>query len=118
MGIVFVLFSDQIFGLYGVEPRVRELGHQSLLIGGIGQAPQAMAFVLSGALRGAGDTRATLVGGVLGTCAIRAPIAYLLGLTGGLGFVGIWIAWIGDWATRSIIFGLRFRSGRWQKVRV
>jgi Na+-driven multidrug efflux pump len=85
---------------------------------GIGQAPQAVAFVLSGALRGAGDTRATLVGGVLGTCAIRAPASYLLGVGAGLGLTGIWLAWMGDWATRSVLFGLRFRSGRWQTVRV
>jgi putative MATE family efflux protein len=118
MGVVFVVFGEPIFRLYGADDQVVALGGQALLIMGIGQAPQGIAFVLSGALRGAGDTRATLVGGIIGTCALRAPIAYLAGVVLGLGFTGIWIAWIADWLARSALFALRFRSGRWEKVRV
>ena len=101
MGVVFIAFGDPIFRLYGADDQVVALGRQALVIMGIGQAPQGIAFVLSGALRGAGDTRATLVGGIVGTCALRAPIAYLAGVGLGLGFTGIWLAWIADWIARS-----------------
>jgi putative MATE family efflux protein len=118
VGVLFILFGDAIFGIYGADEEVRALGRTALIIMGFGQAPQGIAFVLSGALRGAGDTRATLIGGILGTCALRAPVSYLTGLALGWGFVGIWIAWMLDWIARSILFGLRFRSDRWEKVRV
>ena len=118
MGIVFIAFGDPIFRLYGADDQVVALGRFALIVMGIGQAPQGIAFVLSGALRGAGDTRATLVGGIIGTCALRAPIAYLVGVVAGVGFGGIWAAWMSDWIARSIFFALRFRSGRWEKVRV
>jgi putative MATE family efflux protein len=117
MGIVFIAFGDAIFRLYGADDQVAALGRYALVIMGIGQAPQGIAFVLSGALRGAGDTRATLVGGIIGTCALRAPVSYLAGIALGLGFTGIWIAWILDWIARSTLFALRFRSNRWEKIR-
>src|SRR5207244_2385292 len=117
-GVVFIAFGDPIFRLYGADDQVAALGRYALLIMGLGQAPQGIAFVLSGALRGAGDTRATLVGGIIGTCALRAPLSYLLGVVLGLGFAGIWVAWIADWIARSTLFTLRFRSDRWEKIRV
>jgi putative MATE family efflux protein len=118
MGLVFIAFGEPIFRLYGADDQVVALGRDALIVMGIGQAPQGIAFVLSGALRGAGDTRATLVGGIVGTCALRAPLSYLCGVVLGLGFAGIWIAWIADWIARSTLFALRFRSDRWEKIRV
>ncbi|TAK20392.1 MAG: MATE family efflux transporter [Chloroflexota bacterium] len=118
MGLVFIAFGDQIFRLYGADDLVRERGRLALLVMGIGQAPQAVSFVLSGALRGAGDTRTTLVGGLIGTVGLRAGVAYGLGIVAGVGYPAIWLAWLADWLTRSVIFAYRFRSGRWQKVRV
>jgi putative MATE family efflux protein len=118
VGVLFAAFADPIFRLYGSDERVIALGHISMIVMGIGQAPQAIAFVLSGALRGAGDTHSTLIGGMLGTVVLRAPLAYLIGVYLGFGFWGIWIAWLADWLARSAIFILRFRSSRWERVRV
>jgi len=118
MGAVFILTGDAIFGLYGADPIVRERGQFALLVMGIGQAPQAISFVLSGALRGAGDTRATLVAGLVGTCGIRFLVAFVGGLLLGIGYPAIWYAWIGDWLVRMVIFVARFRSSAWQRVRV
>lgn len=118
MGVVFIAFGGPIFRLYGADEHVVALGQIALIVMGIGQAPQGIAFVLSGALRGAGDTRATFVGGLIGTVALRAPLAYLVGIGLGLGFWGIWAAWIADWIARSLLFGLRFRSNRWEQIRV
>ncbi len=118
MGIVFIIFGDPIFRAYGADDRVTELGRFALIVMGIGQAPQAISFVLSGALRGAGDTRATLVGGLIGTVGIRAGVSFVMSVVFGLGFLGIWTAWIADWIARSLIFTLRFRSKHWERIRV
>ena len=118
MGIVFIIFGDPIFRAFGADDRVTELGRFALIVMGIGQAPQAIAFVLSGALRGAGDTRATLVGGLIGTVGIRVGISFLMGIVFGLGFLGIWTAWICDWIARSLIFVIRFRSKHWERIRM
>ena len=43
-----------------------------------GQLPQAMIMVFSGALRGVGDTRSTLVATFIGYLGVRLPMAYAL----------------------------------------
>ena len=118
MGVVFILFGDPIFRLYGADDAVRERGQLALLFMGFGQAPQAIAFVLAGALRGAGDTRATFLGGLAGTCGLRVLVAYGLGILAGVGYPAIWLAWIADWLMRSVLFVWRFKSGRWATARV
>jgi putative MATE family efflux protein len=118
MGVVFILFGDAIFRLYGADEAVRERGRVALLFMGVGQAPQAIAFVLAGALRGAGDTRATFLVGLVGTCGLRVLVAYGLGILAGVGYPAIWLAWISDWLLRSVLFVRRFRSGRWATARV
>jgi Na+-driven multidrug efflux pump len=118
MGVVFILFGDAIFRLYGADEAVIERGRVALLFMGFGQAPQAIAFVLAGALRGAGDTRATFLGGLVGTCGLRVLVAYGLGVLAGVGYPAIWLAWISDWLLRSVLFVGRFRSGRWATTRV
>jgi len=75
-------------------------------------------MVYSGALRGAGDTRWTLIITGATVWLIRLPIASLL--TGPLaaGLLGAWIAMGIDMIGRAALFRLRFRSGRWATIRV
>jgi Na+-driven multidrug efflux pump len=118
LGLLGLLVAQPALVAAGANAEVAATGEPFLRVLYLSTPGAGLMLVGSGALRGAGDTRATLVGGVIGTCALRAPIAYLAGIVFGLGFSGIWLAWIADWIARSIFFGLRFRSGRWEKVRV
>jgi Na+-driven multidrug efflux pump len=76
----------------------------------------AASFVFSGSLRGAGDTRTTLI---ITACSIwltRVPLAYVL--TRVLALTGAWLAIGSDFGLRAFFFWLRFRSGKWQKIKV
>ena len=91
----------------------------------------AILMVLSGALRGAGDTRWTLVITFIGLVGVRLPGACLLawdevplpfsglvipGL--GLGVAGAWYAMIADVILRSLLAIGRFAQGSWKNVPV
>jgi Na+-driven multidrug efflux pump len=78
----------------------------------------AVSMVLSSALRGAGDTRATLLVTFFGIWIARVCVGYWLGIVLGLGLFGMWIAWTSDWAVRAVLLTLRFRTGRWKTLRV
>ena len=41
--------------------------------------------------------------------------SYILGKNLGLGVFGVWVAMIIDWAFRSLLFGIRYFSGKWKK---
>ncbi len=85
----------------------------------------ALTMILSGALRGAGDTRASLLISVIGFLAVRIPATYALAfgevvlpfslgsLRGAnLGVVGAWWAMAADLWLRALLLILRFRRGR------
>ena len=87
----------------------------------------AILMVVSGALRGAGDTRWPLLVTVVGFLLIRIPAAYWLawselpwlGAVGwGLGVRGAWYAMLGDVVLRSGLVAWRFLHGGWMKVEV
>jgi Na+-driven multidrug efflux pump len=82
------------------------------------QPLQAVSVVLASALRGAGDTRATLVYTSVSVWFVRVGFGYLMGIVFGLGFFGVWLGWIADFTTRAILVFLRFRSGRWKALRI
>jgi len=75
-------------------------------------------FVGGGTLRGAGDTRATLVVTFAGIWLVRVVFGYLLGIVLGLGLFGMWIAWFSDWFVRAVLIALRFRTGKWKTLQV
>ena len=118
MGAVFIIFPEQIIGLYSSDPEVIRQGATGLRVIGFGQPMQGIAFVLAGALRGAGDTRTTLVIGTASMWLSRLPIAYLLGIVAGLGVFGIWLAWAADWLIRGCLYAWKFRQGAWKTIRI
>lgn len=78
----------------------------------------AIHFTLGGALRGAGDTKWPLYASAAGIYGFRIPLATLLGVYGGLGVVGAWLAMIVEYTVRSFFVSLRFKRGGWKEVNV
>jgi Na+-driven multidrug efflux pump len=78
----------------------------------------AVNHVLSGALRGAGDTAWVMyiTGG--SAWAIRVVLTYLLVNALGLHLPGAWYAMVLDLIFRSILFQWRFRTGKWKEIRM
>ncbi len=88
-------------------------------------ATPAMAtlIVLSGALRGAGDTRWPWAIVLVGFLTVRLPLAYHLTYppsAGGLGWglYGAWVAMLADLCIRGALIAIRFLQGGWRLVRV
>ncbi|MBC8351631.1 MAG: MATE family efflux transporter [Planctomycetes bacterium] len=93
--------------------------------------PLALVMVLTGALRGAGDTRWPLVVTFVGLIGLRLPLACLFAwesfqipglditVTGfGLGVAGAWWAMVIDVVLRSILLVARFWQGSWKEMKV
>ena len=78
----------------------------------------ASAIVLGQAMRGAGDTRATMTMTALSTYGLRLPLAYLLGVYFGGGLEGVWLGLCGELTFRGLLFTGRFLHGGWMRARV
>ena len=72
------------------------------------------AFVTPAFLRSTGDATFTMICSSITMWIGRVGMGIVLGGYFGLGIVGVWIAHtIIDWIARSIIYLLRYRSGKW-----
>jgi Na+-driven multidrug efflux pump len=97
---------------------VGEAAAPLLRIVAFGMPALALTTILSGGLRGAGDTRWTLIITFAGLVGVRIPVAYLLAHGCGLGIRGAWYAMVADLTVRCILVGLRFRHGGWKRIEV
>ena len=80
--------------------------------------PLAILMVLSGALRGAGDTRWPLVFSSIGFAGVRMPLAILFTQIFLWGVIGAWYAMAIDLSVRALLVAWRFLHGGWKRVRV
>lgn len=79
---------------------------------------QNSQLVISGGLRGAGDTKWTFIAVVSGLLIIRVPLAIILVKILHYGIGGAWVAGVADQVVRSIVVFSRFKSGKWKYRKV
>jgi Na+-driven multidrug efflux pump len=129
-GIVFYTAATPLaaFFLGGRSSEVVPLAAHLLRVVAFAMPPLAVLLVLSGALRGAGDTRWPLALNLIGVVLFRVPLAAYLAqsvvhiplfgaISGmGLGVVGAWYGAVIDIIVRCFLMTLRFRHDAWQRI--
>jgi putative MATE family efflux protein len=116
MGIILMPFYPLLVGLFEPPAEIVDDIFWVLLLTAIVQIPLwAMSFILPSALRAAGDSRFTSLSSMLSMWLFRVILGYLLGITAGLGIMGVWIAMNCEWGVRGAIFLWRFRGKKWYK---
>ncbi|MBI2264089.1 MAG: MATE family efflux transporter [Armatimonadetes bacterium] len=118
LGAVFFFFPHLVVRLFTSEAEVVRLGSQCLRIVAVAQPLEAVLFVLLGALRGAGDTRASFLISTVGVWLLRVPATLFLVSAARLGVTGAWYAMVADITVRGLLAFWRFRGGRWKEVEV
>jgi putative MATE family efflux protein len=117
-GVALMIFGGPITRLFINDDDVVDIGRKLLLIFGFALPAMAVSLSLGGALRGAGDTRSVLAIMTAGVWGVRLVPAYLLAVVAGLGVPGAWAAAVMDINTRALLMFLRFRQGRWKRIKV
>lgn len=89
--LLFVIAAAPLAQIFTDDPKVIAAAVPLLIIAALFQLSDGTQAVASGALRGLGDTRATLVGNVIGHYLIGFPISLGLGFAAGMGAPGLWL---------------------------
>jgi len=118
VAIMFFFFGRQIVGLYTNDVQIIENASVALKIIALVQPFQSSQLILSGALRGAGDTVWPLIATIIGVLLIRTQVALFLVNQMELGLAGAWLAVLTDQLIRWALVFFRFRTGKWKKVRI
>ena len=142
LGVAFITAPGAIVRIFTEQPLHMELAPQLVFVCGLIQLPFALAIVIRGALRGAGDTTAVMALTWISTWGIRLPLAWLccgVDLPIPIPFapdlvipnpaplqrlfdvhplVGLWVGLCAEICVRFLLFLWRFLQGGWQRVRV
>ena len=117
LSVVFVLFADELVGLFTSEPALLEVGARGLTVMSYGYVFYAWGMVMIQAFNGAGDTLTPTWVNLLCFWVIQLPMAWVLAVTWGRGPDGVFWAIMGAEAIFAGVSVLLFRRGKW-KTRV
>ena len=110
-GIGLYLFSPQLMAVFTADAAVIALGAQVLRIEAFAEPLFGASIVASGAMQGAGDSRAPFLINLLSMWGVRVTTSALLAPHWGL--VGVWAAMCGELCIRGAVFLIRLARGRW-----
>ena len=117
LSFVMIFAPEPLVRLFTHDDAVVEQGALYLRIVGLSQIPLAFTFVLSGALRGAGDTKATLRINLVSLWTMRLIPAFVFSWYFH-DIVYVYFAMIADTFFKAAWLWRRFQSGAWQHVQV
>lgn len=117
VGLMFVIFTRQIIGLFTDDPNVVYYGVDCLRIVAYGFLFYAYGMVITQSFNGAGDTWTPTIINLFVFWLWELPLAYVLAFVFGFGPRGVFLSIMIAFSTLAIISALVFRRGKW-KTRV
>lgn len=112
---VILLALPWILKLYGLSPETTRLTYILVMIhDGIAIFLWPASFVLPNMLRACNDVKFTMVISIFSMAVFRIGFSYVIGVTMGMGAIGVWIAMVMDWLFRVCCFVVRYLRGGWK----
>ena len=90
-GLTFVLVPRQLIALFSTDPSVLSVGTSLLLLAAVFQLFDGIQGVITGTLRGLGDTRTPMIVNLVAHWMFGLPTSYILCFVIGWGVWGLWI---------------------------
>lgn len=118
IGIIFFIFAPQFARIFTGTKEIQEMVVKVLRLIALFQPFAAITQIFTSALQGAGDTKFPMYATLIGIWCGRVAVGYLLGVTFGLGLLGVWLGYALDITIRGIILLNRFLNGKWQKISI
>jgi len=113
---IFIFGRTFLVSLFSNEAAIITLGANIMILAALGTHAQTSQVVLSGCLRGAGDSMFVAITSLISIAIIRPFLTWLLCFPLGFGLYGAWIALCFDQVFRLVFSMKRFTSGKWAKI--
>lgn len=115
---IYYFGASGLYHLFFTEDHIVAIGVQIIHVIIFVVIFQICQVIYMGCLRGAGDTLYTAVASMISVTFIRTIISYFCGYVLGWGIIGIWMGVLGDQISRFIFATVRFRQGKWVKIKI
>lgn len=116
--LLFIFGGRFILSLYTSELAVIEVGSKIMIIIACFAPINTSNVVISGSLRGSGDTKFVAYTSFVSIGIVRPGATWLFCYPLGLGLIGAWFAFGTDQLLRFIINYARFLKGEWTKIKI
>jgi putative MATE family efflux protein len=117
-GLLFFFGADWLAAQFTPDPLVQGHTASYLRIMALSEPFLAVAMVLNGAMQGAGDARAPMLGVLFFQIALRVPLAYALAVFWGFGSVGAWWAMTISLVAQAAGMAWYFQLGHWRARKI
>ena len=114
--LVFLVGRSFLVSLFTDDAAIIVLGANIMVLGALGTHMQTSQVVLSGCLRGSGDTGYVAVTSLISVAIVRPILTWLLCFPLGLGLYGAWVALLVDQCFRLTTSYNRFSGGKWAHI--
>ncbi len=115
-GILLFAFAEPLISIFSTDPEVITLGRDVLRIVAFVEPFFAMSIVITGVLRGAGDTKGPFLISLITMWGVRISMAFLLAPRFGLR--GVWVAMSLELVARGVLFIIRMYRGKWLDIKI
>ena len=116
--ILFIAGRRELVWLFSKEEEIIVLGASIMVIMALSTHFQTSQVVLNGCLRGAGDSAFDAATSMISIAVIRPILTYILCYPAGFGLAGAWISLVVDQGFRFVAGFVRFKGGKWTKIRL
>ncbi|HIA46741.1 MAG TPA: MATE family efflux transporter [Candidatus Hydrogenedentes bacterium] len=118
VGINLAVFGKTLIRVFTDDPEIIDVGHVLLICAAVFALFDAVNIVISGALRGAGDTRWMMIVMFIGAWFVSLPLAWFFSVTMGLEAKGAWIGVTFYIIGLSGVFLHRFHGEKWRHINI
>lgn len=118
LSLCYLLFGRFLFHLYFTEPEIIAMGVDIMKVMVLVVLLQVGQVIYMGCLRGAGDIWFTTVASTISVTLVRPIASYLFCYVFHIGLIGIWMGITCDQLCRYILTSIRFKSGKWTKIKI
>jgi Na+-driven multidrug efflux pump len=118
VGLLFLVAAEPMVRLFTDDPEILAAGSLAMRVLALGQVQMALGLVLTGGLRGAGDTRFPMLLVSASMWLVRLPVAWVAVEILGWGPPGAYLAFVAGSTIESAVVYWRYRAGKWQFLKV
>ncbi len=118
LAVIYFLGGETLYRLFFEEDNIVAYGVQIIHVVIFIVLFQVSQVIYMGCLRGAGDTTYTAIASTVSVTVIRTLFSYLCGIVFAWGIPGIWLGILADQISRFLFASIRFKAGKWTKIKI
>lgn len=118
LAVLAFLFHKPLLSIFTDDPAIFAAGGMIMAIDFAVEATRAINHISEYALNANGDVKTPLITATVSAWCCNVLLSYVFAVVLGWGLIGLWLAMIVDEAFKATVYLLRWKSGRWQLIKI